>query len=72
MSATDGNIPAPVKPGYKTTEFWFSFVAAIGGFLMASGMISAGSTAERIIGGALAVLATLGYTAARANTKVNS
>ena len=57
------------KPGYQTTEFWMSTIAVICGIVMSSGAIHDGSTAERVIGGVMATLAALGYTAARAKTK---
>jgi hypothetical protein len=37
---------------------------------MSSGVVHDGSQTERIIGGVMATLAALGYTAARAKTKV--
>ena len=61
--------PVPVKPGWKTTEFWFSAITAIAGLIMSSGIVSDGSQTAQIIGGVLAVLTTLGYTAARSQVK---
>jgi hypothetical protein len=58
------------KPGYKTTEFWMSTIAVICGIIMSSGAVHDGSVTERIIGGVMATLAALGYTAARAKTKI--
>lgn len=58
------------KPGYKTTEFWMSTIAVICGIIMSSGAVHDGSMPERIIGGVMATLAALGYTAARAKTKI--
>lgn len=58
-----------MKPGYKTTEFWLSLLAMIFGALMSSGAIVEGSSIERAIGGAIAILATMGYTASRAQVK---
>jgi hypothetical protein len=58
------------KPGYKTTEFWLATIATICGIIMSSGVVHDGSQTERIIGGVMATLAALGYTAARAKTKV--
>lgn len=57
------------KPGYKTTEFWLTLVATLCGLAMASGFIAEGSDAAQYIGGALALLAQLGYTGARATVK---
>jgi len=57
------------KAGYKTTEFWLSAIAAILGIVLASGAIPDGGTAGQIIGGALSLLGTLGYTASRTQVK---
>ena len=53
------------KPGWKTTEFWMSFAAVVLGALGASGMLAIDSLWAKIVGGALSVLAALGYTASR-------
>jgi len=63
--------PTPVKPGYKTTEFWLTVVADIVGLVLMSGAVEETGTISRIVGGAVAVLATLGYSAARSKTKSN-
>ena len=60
------------KPGYKTTEFWLSLLATLLGFLLASGVMDAvpeESWIAKLIGGVVAVLATLGYSASRAKVK---
>lgn len=57
------------KPGFKTTEFWLSSIATLAGIVLASGAVAEGSKAAQIVGGIVAVLATLGYTGARAKTK---
>jgi hypothetical protein len=57
------------KPGYKTTEFWLTTVATLAGIVLASGLIVEGSTAAQIVGGVLAVLSQLGYTASRTQVK---
>ncbi len=60
------------RPGYKTTEFWLSLLATLIGFLMASGAldsVSEDSWIAKLIGGAVAVLAALGYNASRAKVK---
>jgi hypothetical protein len=59
----------PVKPGYKTTEFWLSFAACIVGTLAASGVFPDESTGMKIVGLAMTTLAALGYTTARFMTK---
>jgi acid phosphatase family membrane protein YuiD len=61
-----------MKSGLKTTEFWFSAIAAILGVVMASGALPEGGVAAQIIGGVMAILGQLGYTAARAKVKVES
>ena len=58
------------KPGFKSTEFWLSTAATILGIALASGLIPEGGQVGQIIGGVLALLANLGYTASR--TKVKS
>ena len=59
----------PVKPGYKSTEFWLSSIATILGIVLASGAVPEGGMVGQIIGGALALLANLGYTASRTQVK---
>ena len=61
---------AKEKAGFKTSEFWLLAVAEIAGLVMASGAFEAGGTVARIVGGAIAVLAGLGYVGSR--TKVKS
>ena len=61
-----------VKPGYKTTEFWLSLLAILLGFVLSSGAMDsapADGWITKLIGGAVAVLTTMGYNAARAKTK---
>jgi hypothetical protein len=58
-----------MKPGWKTTEFWLSFFALILGAAMASGALPETGMAQQIVGGVLAILAQLGYTAARNTIK---
>lgn len=61
--------PEALKPGYKTTEFWFSLAAAIVGLILASGALPDGGQATQIIGGIAAILAQLGYTSSRIKAK---
>ena len=60
-----------MKPGYKTTEFWLSTAATVVGLVLASGALpeQADNLWVRLIGGIVAVLAALGYTASRAKVK---
>ena len=56
-----------MKPGIKTTEFWLSLLAQILGVIIV--FLSEGSMAATIIGGAITLLANLGYTVPRAAAK---
>jgi hypothetical protein len=60
------------KAGYKTTEFWMSLLATLLGFLLASGPMDAvpgDSWIAKLVGGAVAALASMGYSASRAKVK---
>jgi len=57
------------KPGYKTTEFWLSTAALLLGILTESGAIGPEGLAGQILGGAMTVLAALGYTTCRTVAK---
>jgi hypothetical protein len=61
--------PAAAKPGYKTSEFWFTVASSLVGLLMASGVIRTGSSWDQIIGLIATVLTTMGYQAARTAAK---
>jgi hypothetical protein len=61
--------PAPVKPGYKTSEFWLNLIAVFAGLATAGGMLPAGGMAAQICGTVIAVLASLGYTNSRTQVK---
>lgn len=50
------------KPNWKTTEFWLSVAAVVVGAVLASGVFLDGSEVARLLGGASALLAALGYT----------
>lgn len=73
-----GRLNAPkgrmeTKPGYKSTEFWLSLAATLIGFVLASGVLNPADPQEarvlQALGFAAAILAQLGYTAARAYVK---
>lgn len=49
------------KPAWRTTEFWLTAGAVAVGALLASGVFPADGQAAKVIGGAAALLATLGY-----------
>lgn len=58
-----------LKPGWKTTEFWFNFAANVVSALLLTDILAPGSTAMKIVGFAAIVLSNLGYTIIRANAK---
>tara|TARA_R100001082_G_scaffold77065_1_gene44943 strand:- start:10554 stop:10778 length:225 start_codon:yes stop_codon:yes gene_type:complete len=58
-----------MKPGYKSTEFWLSSGAMLGGILMASGAFPMESSLGQILGMIMSTLAALGYTGSRASVK---
>lgn len=68
--ADDTTTAPPVKPGYKTTEFWLTFAAMVITTLYASGVIASDASN---LGKALAliagVLTSLGYSVVRGKVK---
>jgi hypothetical protein len=58
-----------MKPGLSTTEYWMTLAAVV---LAAAQPMVVQETWARVVAVALAVLATLGYTAARAASKAVS
>lgn len=61
--------PPPVKPGWRTTEFYLSSAAVLLGVLYASGLITTGSPWDRLAGIAATLLAAMGYTVVRGSVK---
>lgn len=59
----------PVKPGWKTTEFYLSAFAMLLGLAYTSGIIATGSQWDHIAGVAVTLLAGLGYTVTRGKVK---
>lgn len=57
------------KPGFKTTEFYLTTITTLLSLLLASGLVSSGGTADKIIGFAASALAVLGYTVSRGMVK---
>lgn len=55
--------------GIKTSEFWFSVVAAIAGLLYASGVIAPESGGDKILGLVATILSAMGYTISRGIAK---
>lgn len=66
---SDESKTTEVKSGYKTTEFWFSAIAAIVSFLLASGVVAEGSQVAEIIGYVGGALTAMGYTVSRGIAK---
>lgn len=60
-----------VKPGWKSTEFYFSAAATVIGLLLASGVIEAGSAWDKVIGLVASALVAMGYTVQRTIAKNN-
>lgn len=58
-----------LKPGWRTTEFWFNLVANIVSALLITDVLVPGSTAAKITGVIALVLSNLGYTIIRSNAK---
>lgn len=69
MSETTGTTVTTTKPGYKTTEFWLTAVATLGGIIMSSGAVADTGLVGRLIGAVLALLTTMGYTYHRSQLK---
>lgn len=65
----DPDIKTPIKPGWRTTECWFTVLANVAGAFMASGLVADGSMPMRIAGMATMVLASMGYTVSRGLAK---
>lgn len=59
----------PVRPGWKTTEFWLKVAAIILTALFASGVIPTTGTAAMIAAIAATILGALGYTVGRSLVK---
>lgn len=59
----------PIKPGYKTTEFWLTAVASLTSLLILSDAIPTDSLLEKLVGVVSTILGALGYTVARTYAK---
>jgi hypothetical protein len=57
----------PVKPGYKTTEFWLTLIVQI--LVLTQGVVPAETKSGKVIALALMVLAQLGYSSSRGMAK---
>jgi hypothetical protein len=61
--------PTPVKPGYKTTEFWMSAGATLVGLAIASGIVPDTGMWPKIVALVVAAFSAMGYTVSRTNVK---
>lgn len=59
----------PIKPGWQTSEFWLSALAAIVGLLLASGLVPEGGLGARIVGAIMTALGAMGYSVSRGIAK---
>lgn len=59
-----------MKPGYKTSEFWLSLIAAVLAALVP--FVGDYPPVAQAVGIGLSILAALGYTAARTSVKNNN
>lgn len=63
------SVPAPVKPGYQTTEFWLKIAAIVLTALFASGAIPTSGPLATVTAIAATMLGALGYTVSRTFAK---
>ena len=57
------------KPGYKSTEFWLTFVALLIGALLSSGVVQESTSVHQMVVFVASALAAMGYTAGRTFVK---
>lgn len=55
----------PLKPSWKTTEFWLSCTAALMSFVYASGFVTTGSMLDKAVAVAVGLLSMAGYQVAK-------
>lgn len=58
-----------MTPGYKTTEFWLALLANLMSALVITGVVADGTPWAKVVAVVTMMLASLGYTAARATVK---
>lgn len=60
------------KPGYQTAAFWLTLLTQLLGYLYASGAITAGGAADKLIGYVVMILAAAGYSVNRGIVKLGA
>lgn len=66
------DVPAPVKPGYKTTEAWLAFATALPGVAVASGLLPQSSPIVAVASLVLSTVSSALYIMGRTKVKVAS
>jgi len=59
----------PVKPGYKTTEFWMTAGATVVGLAIASGIVPDTGVWPKVVALVISAFAAMGYTVSRTSVK---
>ena len=59
----------PVKPGYKTTEFWLTAGATVVGLVIASGLVPDTGMWPKVVALVVSAFAAMGYTVSRTAVK---
>jgi hypothetical protein len=59
------------KPGYKTTEFWFTLAAVVVGVVFASGAFPEDGPVMKVLGMVASILGLLGYQVQRGMVKAS-
>jgi len=59
----------PVKPGYKTTEFWMTAGATVVGLAIASGIVPDTGVWPKVVALVISAFAAMGYTVSRTAVK---
>ena len=69
-AAAGATTPAtPVKPGYKTTEFWLTAGATVVGLVIASGLVPDTGMWPKVVALVVSAFAAMGYTVSRTAVK---
>lgn len=69
VAAVNDAVNSPVKPGWKTTEFWLSAVAVLVGLAYGSGLIGEGTQVDKVFGLVAGGLTAMGYSVSRGMAK---